>query len=191
VEEIAMKWVKRIAIVLAVLLTVPAVTLLVLGHRKNAGLAQASVEINATPDQLWTWLDDGDKLKQWVSWMVDVKYLDPQKPHELGAKRIWMMKDENNGGMLMQIAGTFSEYTPPSRLTVQIADSEGMFNGEESYRLVDLGNGRTRMEVYSRAHYTEWFANLLEPVITPAAEKKLVMDVAHLKRLVEAKAEAR
>jgi uncharacterized protein YndB with AHSA1/START domain len=184
-----MKWVKRIAIVLAVLLIVPAVTLLVLGHRANAGVAQASVEINAPPDQVWTWLDDGDKLKQWVSWMVDVKYPDPQNAHGLGAKRIWTMKDENNGGMLMQIAATFTEYTPPTRMTLRIADTEGFFDGEASYRLVDLGGGRTRVEARDHAHYTEWFANLMEPVITPQAAKKMAMDVAHLKRLVEAKAE--
>jgi uncharacterized protein YndB with AHSA1/START domain len=186
-----MKWVKRIAIVLAVLLIVPIAALLVLGHRSNAGIAQASVEINASPDQLWTWLDDGDKLKQWVSWMVDVKYPDPQKTHGLGAKRIWTMKDENNGGMLMQIAVTCTEYAPPSRMTVRIADAEGYFNGEASYRLVDLGNGRTRVEVRERAHYTVWMASLMEPLITPQAEKKMVMDAARLKQLVETKAEAR
>jgi len=115
-----MKWVKRIAIVLAVLLIVPTVTLLVLDHRANAGVALAAVEINAPPDQVWTWLDDGDKLKQWVSWMVDVKYPDPQKAHGLGAKRVLVMKDENNGGMLMQIAETYTEYAPPSRMTARL-----------------------------------------------------------------------
>jgi uncharacterized protein YndB with AHSA1/START domain len=190
-EEIAMKWVKRIAIVLAVLLIVPTVTLLVLDHRANAGVALAAVEINAPPDQVWTWLDDGDKLKQWVSWMVDVKYPDPQKAHGLGAKRVLVMKDENNGGMLMQIAETYTEYAPPSRMTAQVADTDGLFHEEASYRLVDLGGGRTRVEARSRAHYMEWFANLLEPLITPQAEKKMAMDMARLKRLVEAKAEVR
>jgi uncharacterized protein YndB with AHSA1/START domain len=187
----AMKWVKRIAIVLAVLLIVPMATLLVLGHRKNAGLSQTSVEISAAPDQVWAWLDDNGRLKQWVSWMVDARDSDPGEPHGIGTKRIWTMKDENNGGAEMEIAGTYSEYAPPSRMTLQIADKDGMFNGETSYRLVDLGGGRTRMEVRLRAHYTEWFANLMEPVITPAAEKKLAMDVGRLKRLVEARAAAR
>lgn len=105
--------------------------------------------------------------------MVDVKYPDPQKTHGVGAKRVWTMKDENNGGALMQIAATFTEYAPPSLMTVQIGDTEGLFTGQASYRLVDLGSGRTRMEVRERAHYTEWFANLMEPLITPQAEKKM------------------
>jgi uncharacterized protein YndB with AHSA1/START domain len=190
-EEIAMKWVKWIAIVLAVLLIVPTVTLLVLGHRASAGVAQVQVDINASPDQVWTWLDDGDKLKQWVSWMVDVKYPDPQKAHGVGAKRVLLMKDENNGGMPMQIAETYTEYAPPLRMTAQVADTEGLFTDEASFRLVDLGSGRTRVEARDHAHYLEWFANLMEPVITPQAEKKMRMDMAHLKRLVEAKAELR
>jgi uncharacterized protein YndB with AHSA1/START domain len=186
-----MKWVKRIAIVLAVLLIVPTVTLLVLDHRANAGVAVAAVEINAPPEQVWTWLDDGDKLKQWISWMVDVKYPDPQKTHGLGAKRVLVMKDENNGGMLMQIAETYTEYAPPSRLTAQVADTEGLFHEEASYRLVDLGSGRTRVEARSHAQYMQWFSNLLEPLITPQAEKKMAMDMARLKSMVEAKAEVR
>ena len=185
------KWVIRIAIVLAVLLIVPAATLLVLGHRANAGVMRASVEINAPPDLVWTWLDDSDKLKQWVSWVVDSKYVDPQRPHGVGSKRIWMMKDENSGGTLMEIDGTYSEYAPPSRMTLQIADTQGMFQGDSSYHLVDLGRGRTRIDVLERARYTEWFASLMEPLITPQAEKKLVMDVGTLKKLIEEKAEVR
>lgn len=186
-----MKWVIRIALVLAVLLIVPTVTLLIMGRRADAGTAQATIDIDASPDRVWPWLDEGDKLKQWISWMVDVKYPDAQKARGLGAKRVWVMRDENNGGALMQIESTCTEYAPPVRMTVQIADTEGMFRGEETYALADLGGGRTRMVVRSRAHYMEWFANLMEPVITPQAKKKMVMDAAHLKRLVEAKAEAR
>lgn len=183
-----MKWVKWIAIVLAALIVLPAITLMIMGHRANAGTSHLAIEINAAPDQVWTWLDDGDKLKQWISWMVDVKYPDPQNAHVVGGKRVWVMRDENNGGETMQIAGTFTEYAPPLLMTFQMADGTGMFNGEATYRLVDLGSGRTRMEVRMHAHYNQWFANLMEPLITPAAEKKLVMDAKHLKSLAEAQA---
>jgi uncharacterized protein YndB with AHSA1/START domain len=186
-----MKVLKWIAIVVAVLLFVPLATLLVLGHRANAGHAQASAEINASPEQLWTWIDDGDKLKQWVSWLVDVKYPDAQRPHGTGSTRVLVMKDENSGGMLMQITGKYGEYTPPSRLTVHLTDSEGMFDGEQAYQLTSLGNGRTRLEIHSHYHFSQWFASLMEPVITPQAERKLVADVARLKLLVESQAALR
>jgi uncharacterized protein YndB with AHSA1/START domain len=190
-EEIAMKWLKRIAIVVAVLLIVPLVTLLALGHRAGAGKMQVAVEINAPPEQVWTWIDDNDRLKQWVSWLVEVKSPDPQKAHGVGGTRILVMKDENNGGALIQIVGKCSEYQPPSRLTMQMADTEGMFDGQEAYQLVDLGNGRTRVEIHSSFHYGVWFANLMEPLITPQAEKKMVSDLARLKLLAESRASLR
>jgi uncharacterized protein YndB with AHSA1/START domain len=190
-EEIAMKWLKRIAIVLAVLLIAPLVTLLALGHRSSAGTVQASVEINASPEQLWTWIDDGDKLKQWVSWLVDVQFPDAQRSHGAGATRVLVMKDENNGGMLMRITGKCAEYAPPSRMTMQLADSDGMFDGLQAYQLTDLGGGRTRLEIHSHYHFGPWFANLMEPLITPQAEKKMVADVARLKSLVESRAALR
>lgn len=185
-----MKWLKWIGIVLAVLLILPVVTLLVLGQRKDAGHLHRSIEIAASPEQLWPWLEDGDKLKQWVSWLVDVRVPDPAS-HGVGASKVWVMKDENNGGMQMQIIAKNREYAPPSRLVLQISTDKEEFTGENVYELVDLGNGRTRLEMDSRYRFANWFANLMEPVITPSARKKMVADADRLKSMVESKAEVR
>jgi hypothetical protein len=123
--------------------------------------------------------------------MVEVKYPDPQKTIGVGASRVLVMKDANNGGMLMQIVSKYSEYAPPSRMTVVVSDTQGLFTGGETYLLTDLGNGRTRLEVRGHFHYSQWFANFMEPLITPQAEKKMAMDMAHLKRLAETQAESR
>jgi len=53
------------------------VTLLILGQRKDAGHMHGSIEIAASPQQLFPWLVEGDKLKQWVSWLVEVRVPDP------------------------------------------------------------------------------------------------------------------
>jgi hypothetical protein len=98
-----------------------------------------------------------------------------------------MMKDENNGGQLMEIAGTFSQYEPPSKMTVQLS-APGGFDGTQAYRLTDLGNGRTRLEIDLDFHFTSALARLMEPLITPQAEKKMVSDLDHLKSLVGQKA---
>jgi hypothetical protein len=39
--------------------------------------------------------------------------------------------------------------------------------------------------------FSQWFANLMEPVITPQAEKKMAADLARLKALVESRAQLR
>jgi uncharacterized protein YndB with AHSA1/START domain len=185
-----MKVLKWIGIVLAALIVIPTVTLLILGHRANAGKLHASAEIAASPEQVWAWIDDGARLKRWVSWLVEVR--EPQPPrHAVGSPRTWVMKDENNGGMLITLEGKLKEYAPPSRLTIAIASPQYQFDGDQSYQLTALGNGRTRVDIDAKYHYDQWFANLLEPVITPAAEKKMVGDLARLKALVETKAEVR
>ena len=185
-----MKWLKRIGIALAALIVLQIGTLLVLGHRANAGRIHASMEIAGSPEQVWPWVDEGARLKQWVSWLVEVREPEPVR-HAVGATRIWVMKDENNGGKLVTMEGRFKEYAPPSLLTVTLGSPEYGFDGDQSYRLTDLGNGRTRLDVDGKYRFDQWLAKLMEPLITPSAEKKMAGDLARLKSLVESKAEAR
>src|ERR1035438_5062098 len=105
--EVPMKVLKWIGIVLASLIVLPIVTLSIMGQRSGAGRIQTATEIQASPEQLWSWLEDGQKLKQWVSWTVEVQPWDPPQPG-VGAKRIWKMRDENNGGGAIDIQGTFN-----------------------------------------------------------------------------------
>jgi hypothetical protein len=94
------------------------------------------------------------------------------------------MRDENNRGQLMEMEGTFTEYQPPLRESVRIS-SAGMFDGQQTYIVENLGAGRARLNIDGTYRYAQWFAALMEPLITPAAEKKLRQDVARLKALVE------
>ncbi|HEY6390756.1 MAG TPA: SRPBCC family protein [Bryobacteraceae bacterium] len=184
-----MKWLKWIGIVLAALLIPPIVTLFILSLRKDAGHLHGSIEIAASPQQLFPWLVEGAKLKQWVGWLVEVRVSDPAN-RGVGTSCVWVMKDANNGGRPMEIVAKTREYAPPSHLVLQIS-SEGQFTGDNVYELVDLGNGRTRLEVDSRFHFSNWFVSLMEPVVTPAARKKMIADEVRLKALVESKAEVR
>jgi hypothetical protein len=170
-----MKWVIRIAGGLVLVLAAGAVLLLIMGHRANAGRAHVSTEISASPAQIWPYLNEGDKLK--------VRGWDAQS-QGVGTTRIWVLKDENNGGQLIEVQAKCTEYAPPARLALLLSSSN-VFDGEQSYQLVDLGNGRTLLKVDARYHFTQWFPALMEPLITPQVEKKMVGDVARLKALVE------
>jgi hypothetical protein len=94
------------------------------------------------------------------------------------------MRDENNGGTPMEIQGVFTKYQPPTEMGLAMS-TPGAFEGNQTYRLTDLGNGRTRFEVIGQFRYELWLAQLFEPLITPAAQKKMDGDVAKLKSLVE------
>lgn len=181
-----LKW---IGIVLASLIVMPLLTLLVLSHRGGAGKLHASTELAASREQVWAWLDESDHLKQWVSWLVEVR--EPATKHGAGSERTLVMRDENDGGMLMELNGRIKAYEPPSRLTIGLGSPVYQFDGDQTYTLTDLGNGRTRLDIDSTFHYAQWFANLMEPIVTPIARKKLVGDLARLKTLVETKADMR
>ena len=172
-----MKWVLRILGGLAGVLLLGVVVLFAMGQRSTANRMQASIEVNAPPARVWTWINDGDKLKQWVSWMVEVR--------DDGPRRTLVMRDENNGGQLMEIHCAVAESTPPTRLRVAMS-TPGMFDGDHLYELADLGGGRTRLQITGTYRFSMWLAKLMEPVITPSAERKLVGDMARLKSLVEA-----
>jgi uncharacterized protein YndB with AHSA1/START domain len=157
--------------------------LLVLGHRANAGRTIVSVDINVSPAQLWPWIEEPGKLRQWISWVTEVRV--PNGSPAAGGKLVVVMRDENNGGMPMEIQGTYARYQPPTELDLAMS-TPGAFDGMETYKLTDLGNGRTHLEVIGQYHYDVWMEQLFEPLITPAAQKKMDGDVARLKSLAEA-----
>jgi uncharacterized protein YndB with AHSA1/START domain len=180
-----MRWILWIGGGLIGVIALACVVLLVLGHRANAGRTSVSADINASPAQVWKWLEEPGKLKQWISWVVEVRTPNGPAASGVGAKRVIVMKDENNGGMTMEVEGVYTKYQPPAEMDLAMS-TPGAFEGIETYRLTDMGNGRTHFEVDGRFHYTMWMAQLFEPLITPAAQKKMDGDVSRLKLLVEA-----
>jgi hypothetical protein len=69
------------------------------------------------------------------------------------------MRDENNGGQIMEIHSIVVEDAPPRRV---------------------------RLDINAAYRFNMWFAKLMEPIIMPSAEKKMLRDLATLKSKVEA-----
>jgi hypothetical protein len=63
--------------------------------------------------------------------------------------------------------------------------SEIGFDGTSTWKLTDLG-GRTRFESEGSFRYHSAMFRLMEPLITPQAQKKQELDFAKLKSLIEA-----
>jgi uncharacterized protein YndB with AHSA1/START domain len=176
-----MKWLKWIFIVPVALVALATAALAIAGHLPDADRIRTSTEINAPPGKVWAFLNDEQNMKKWVSWLVDVKQSGPRGP---GSTLTLTMRDENNGGALMRFQSLCTEYVPPTRLGETFIATE--FKGSETYLLTDLGNGKTRLDIDSRYQFSQWFANLMSPLILPAAKSKLTADLAHLRALVEA-----
>jgi hypothetical protein len=52
----------------------------------------------------------------------------------------------------MEVTGTCTEYTKPSRLSVHLS-APSAFDGDQTYQLADLGTGTTRLEVTGHFRY--------------------------------------
>lgn len=173
------------ALVAVVLLAV--LTLAVMGRRPNARHLEADIEINQPPEVVWAWITETEYLKQWVSWLVEIEDLTPAVDGA-GAKFRWYMDDPNMNERV-EMTSEVLEHRPPEYIELSLS-MEGAFTGAFSYTLVDLGEGRTRLETTGDYEYFTWFARIMEPLITRAAQKKQDEDFARLKSLAESDASA-
>jgi uncharacterized protein YndB with AHSA1/START domain len=176
-----MKWVLYILGALVALIALACLVLFVLGLRADSDRLQSSITIQRPPAEVWPWLYEGEKSKQWVSWLVEVKR-DPGPPVP-GSHFTWTMHDANNGNREMIIEATTLSVEPQRQLVLKVSTA-GVFDGTSTYTLTDLG-GATRLD--SDSHYTfdSGFARLMTPLIMPSARKKMNSDLAHLRELVE------
>jgi hypothetical protein len=97
------------------------------GQKRCGNEIHAEIEVNAPPTRSGT-VSEPEKLKQWVIWLVDIKTPDLSQRGET----------------------THSEFVPPNLLRTKLA-AVGMFEGEQSYRLTDLGSRRSRVGHVARA----------------------------------------
>lgn len=176
-----MKWLKFGAIGLAGIIVLAVVVLLALGQRADASRIRASVEIDRPAEQVWMWIEDPDKLKQWVSWAVEVK---DEGPQGVGRKRTIRMKDPTMGGQIVEIQSVCREHAPPRKMVVDLSAAVG-FKGTVVYQLEDTGAGRTRLSTEGKYTYSHWLASLMEPIVTPQARAKNEGDLRTLKQLLE------
>jgi uncharacterized membrane protein len=154
-----------------------AAILLGLGMRPGAGTIKASIEIGRSPDQVWPWLHDPDKLKTWVSWLLEVR-------QQTETRQIWVMEDRNNGNARMEIFCDFTTNEKPKRMVVDV-NSLGGFEGETVFTLTSQGATRTKLEQSSTYRFHHWFAKLMTPVIAYSAQRKLADDLTQLKAELE------
>jgi len=173
-----MGWAKRVVLAFLAILLLLAAGLWAAGLRSGAAKNEIVLEINKPPADVFPWLLEPEKLKQWITGMTEMTQLTPG-PMTVGTKSrdVVVMGSETT---VMNVEITALE---PNRLLAAHIDTE-LFSDDIRYELSDL-NGKTRLAYSGVVNYKHWFAKLLEPVITPAAQKKLAEDTARLKALVQ------
>jgi uncharacterized protein YndB with AHSA1/START domain len=177
-----MKWLLYAGMGLVAVGVVAVVVLLALGRGESRLVAH--VEVERSPEEVFLWVTDPPRVKQWVGWLKEIRPLTPEQGH-VGARQIWVMEDRNNNNQLMEITTEYVAYAAPSALTARVSADEG-FTGTVEYALERLGPARTRLHYTGSYQFHHWLATLLEPVITRSAQQKLEEDLARLKQQAEA-----
>lgn len=178
------KWLTIVGGGLLGLLALAVLTLLALGLRPGAETITGETVIERRPAEVWPWIIEGERLKEWVSWLTEVEDLTPGV-EGVGARRRWVMIDPTMGDRRIEIIGEITDYEPERRSTMSL-ESPGMFSGWGTYELDDLGGGRTRVEYVSEYTVHSWLGRLLEPLVTSQASAKAADDLARLKERIEA-----
>lgn len=177
-----MKWVLIVIGALLGLVVVCVLALFLVSRRSGAGQSTHSVVVARPVAEVWTWITEPDKVRQWVSWLVDIRTTETGPPR-VGMKEVWVMDDPNMKKQL-EIDGTITEVVPGQRLGVAIS-LPGYFEGDMVYSLTEVEGG-TRLETKGRYKYLDFVFSVMEPLVTPEADKKMRGDLARLKSLAEA-----
>jgi len=178
-----MKWIMIVLGSLVGLLVLCLVVLLAMGASADSNRMVYSVVIHRKPDAVWPWLYKPDKVKQWVTWLVDIREEGEGEP-AVGQKAVWVMEDRNNNNARMEMTGTVTAVEPNRRMAVHLTAAEG-FTGDATYLLTALPDGSTRLDTDSRYVFDNAFARLMTPLVMWQAKKKLASDQDHLRALVE------
>src|SRR5580765_126068 len=155
-----MKLIVRIAGALLGLLVVCVLGLWIASNRRDAGRMRGSIEIERSPEEVFAWISEPDKLTQWVGGLSEVRPDSTTPAEGIGHRETWIMDDPRMKQKL-PVPGTITLWEPPEQMGVHVEVPQ-MFDGDVFYKLTDLGNGRTRFEQDARFHYKDRFATLME-----------------------------
>lgn len=181
-----MKRIKKFLKMLVLLAVVAVLGLYLYGFRPGAGVNSATIEINRPPAQVWRYLTNDDLVKSWVSGLEVIRHENP--PTQGVGARYYM--EVRNQDELAKMLMTITAFDPPRRIAFTLesaGDSSSGFTETGEYTLHDV-YGRTQLMLSALTNYHGILPRLMEPFITPAAQKKLEADLARLKSLLEAEA---
>ena len=177
-----MKLIKYTLLALVGLIGTCVIVLLAMGGWRGTTHLKGEVVIAKPPADVYAWVSEADRVKQWVSWLVEVRTLTPGIDGP-GRKELWVMDDPTMGERL-EITGEVVAADAPAMRRVKMSMPQG-FDGVVSYDLTALDGG-TRLSYTSDYEYASWLARLMSPIVTYQAQQKMAADLATLKRLAEA-----
>jgi uncharacterized protein YndB with AHSA1/START domain len=183
-----MKWVVRIGIIVIGIPSLAIGLLVAARFRPEHGHVFAETEINRPAAQVFPWITRPDLLQKWVGSLTEMTLDSPAANGGEVGKRYRMAQFDNVDNQTMEMELTVTEYVPNERFGIQsdsLGDPVNGFTETAVYRLTADGT-HTHLSFDIHTTYRGKLPRVLEPLVTPAARKKVQQDLARLKTLVEA-----
>ncbi|HET9220564.1 MAG TPA: SRPBCC family protein [Terriglobia bacterium] len=142
---------------------------------------QICIDINASPERVFPWIDDPKRLGAWLPSLVENEML-RQTDNKIGSsfRQVYLER-----GRRMEVWGVVTAYEPNRRLACQIRGEA--FDLDVDYRLDDL-DGRTRLTQNSEVRMKGVFkvvGFLMSPLMRKASTKQAEDGFLKLKTLAE------
>jgi uncharacterized protein YndB with AHSA1/START domain len=179
-----MKWVWRILGAIFSLILLVVICLWLAGFRSGAGHNSATVIIHRPAAQVWRHLENDDLVLKWVSGLTEIHRLTPGVTRAGSRMAMANVRGNRRTEMEMEI----TDFAPNSHIGFKLRSPAGAspeFTETAEYVLSEQG-GHTTLTLRGDSRYFPFWIQLMEPIITPAAQKKLQGDLARLKALLEA-----
>lgn len=170
---------KKVWRIIGVIVGVLAVALLILwilGGRTSRHVAE--ITIAASPDDVFQYLAEPDKARQWMEGVVEITPLG-DSTQQVGAKaRIVIAENESRFEMEDEVI----RYEANRLFEVRIMSS--MFDLTSLYELSEFDVGKSHVKHTLRADY-KGFVRIFAPLMGGDVQRKLESDFQRLKKLVE------
>jgi hypothetical protein len=143
-----------------------------------------AMEVDCTPEILWTYLAEPSKQKLWMKGLESVE---PEGDGPLATGSTAKMRIRE-GGRIAEYLSTIIAYEYPKHLAVAVT---GKNFGDSAlnldYRLTDLA-GRTRLDYLCSFEPKQFFMKLIMGLFAPFMRKQFTSFMATLKQLAETEA---
>lgn len=143
---------------------------------------QHQIEIDRSPDELWPWLTETDRLKQWMKGLLEITPVSEGEPG-VGFKSRMQIKE---GKKVSDYSEEITRWEPPHALAVRITGGcipEGTAM-ESAYTTTDMG-GHSRIDVVTTGDL-KGFWKLFAPLMKLFAGSQQKSFFKTLKKLAEA-----
>lgn len=175
-----MTWLKRIGLGIVGLMVLSFLVLFIWsGGASGKAVNKASITVTKPAAEVFPWLVQPEKLKQWVEGLVD------SVPLNGDSLRIGTRSKEivNANGERFEMDMEITELEINRLLGFTLSSS--MLDQDGEYRVSEK-NGLTTVQFTGNTQYKGFFLCLVEPLFTPVAQKQYEKNMSKLKRLVEA-----